>query len=63
MAKREKRLQKGIDSLEKQIEIHKDKKENASFLGKKDLERYYDKEIEKLEERRRERQEKLNRKE
>jgi hypothetical protein len=48
MAKRKKRLQKGIDSLEKQIEFHEEKKKLARELGQEELFRYYTKEIEAL---------------
>lgn len=62
MAKREKRLKKGIDSLQEQIEIHKVKKQIAEELGQEELARYYGKEIESLKKRREEREGKLNRK-
>ncbi len=48
MVKREKRLEKGIKSLGKQIELHKDKMEKAIKEGDRDLEGYYKKEIEGL---------------
>ena len=47
--KRKKRLEKGIKSLRKQIEIHKEKLENAKKDGNEDLTRYYLKDIERLE--------------
>ena len=49
MTKREKRLLKGIDSIEKQIEIHKEKLRKAKEDKDEYLERYYEKEIESLE--------------
>lgn len=49
MVKREKRLLKGIESIEKQIEIHKEKLKHAREDNDGYLERYYDKEIESLE--------------
>ena len=45
MAKRKKRLEKGIESLERQIKLHEDKKANALEEGKIELARYYIKEI------------------
>ncbi len=45
MAKRNKRLEKGIDSLEKQIQIHEKRKEKAVELGQEELVNYYEKEI------------------
>lgn len=50
MPNRKKRLKKGIESLEKQIEIHKEKKKIAEETGNEELTDYYDKEIESLEE-------------
>lgn len=47
MAKRDKRLQKGIESLEIQRKIHLEKRKHAKELGEEELVRYYDKEIEK----------------
>ena len=44
-----KRYKKGIESLEKQIEIHKDKLENARKRGDIGLADYYEKEIEHFE--------------
>ena len=49
MVKREKRLKKGIDSLEKQKEVHEQKLEKAINEGDEYLERYYTKEIAALE--------------
>ena len=43
--KREKRLEKAIDSLEEQKRLHEGKKKVAEELGQEDLVRYYDKEI------------------
>ena len=59
MAKREKRLKKGIDSLEKQKQLHLEKRKLAEKLGQEELVRYYDKEIESLEKRKKDREEKL----
>lgn len=46
MTNRKKRLKKGIESLEKQIEIHKEKKRVAEERGDEFLEDYYAREIE-----------------
>ena len=45
MAKRKKRLEKGISSLQKQIDFHLSKKDKASKEGKLELVNYYGKEI------------------
>ncbi|MEK6906816.1 MAG: hypothetical protein AABW81_04305 [Nanoarchaeota archaeon] len=45
MASRKKRLEKGINSIEEQIEIHEEKRKIAEDLGQEELIRYYDKEI------------------
>ena len=39
-------MQKGLESLEKQIKIHEQKKEEAEKMDKKELAGYYEKEIE-----------------
>ena len=62
MVKREKRLEKGIISLEKQKLLHEEKKKLAEELGQEDLVSYYTKEIESLEKRKKDRENKLNRK-
>ena len=49
MAKREKRLEKGIHSLDEQRKIHLKKRKAAEELGNEELVRYYDKEINKFE--------------
>jgi hypothetical protein len=49
MAKRKKRLKKGIESLNKQIEIHKLKQEKAKEEGNIERVGYYEKEITRLE--------------
>ncbi|MEK6925777.1 MAG: hypothetical protein AABW50_00715 [Nanoarchaeota archaeon] len=61
MAKRSKRLKLAIESLEKQKELHLVKKKIAEELGQEELVRYYEKEIESLEKRRKDREEKLER--
>ena len=50
MTNRKKRLEKGIDSLDEQIELHKEKKKIAEEKGNLDLVSYYDKEINAKEE-------------
>jgi hypothetical protein len=42
---RKKRLKKGIDSLEEQIQIHKEKLKKAEEADLKELVGYYEKEI------------------
>lgn len=49
MVNRKKRLEKGIESLNKQIKVHKEKREEAMSDENIDLEKYYAKEIEGLE--------------
>jgi hypothetical protein len=61
MAKREKRLEKGIESLEEQKKIHQEKREIAEELGEEELVRYYDKEIKKFEKEKIKKKEKLDR--
>ncbi len=60
MVKRKKRLLKGIKSIEEQIIFHQEKKKIAEKLRQEELARYYGKEIESLERRRDDRQEKAN---
>tara|TARA_Y100000034_G_C6667703_1_gene292984 strand:- start:1 stop:186 length:186 start_codon:yes stop_codon:yes gene_type:complete len=45
---RKNRLRKGIESIEKQIEIHKKKKKEAEKESKLELAEYYGKELKKL---------------
>ena len=47
--KREKRAEKSIESLEKQINLHKTKQKNALESGNKELYEYYNKELSKFE--------------
>ena len=47
--KRKKRLAKGIESLQEQIEIHKEKLREAIEEGDEDLASYYEKDISRLE--------------
>lgn len=46
MVNRKKRLKKGLESLQKQIEMHKKKLQEAEKQGKIELFDYYKKEIE-----------------
>lgn len=46
MASRKKRLKRGIGSLEKQIELHEEKRKKAIKEDKLELVEYYKKEIE-----------------
>ena len=48
MANRKKRLKKGIESLQKQIEIHEQKLKQAEKEGKLELAGYYEKEIKNM---------------
>ena len=47
--KRKKRLEKGIQSIEEEIKIHKEKRNKAKEEGNSELAGYYDKEIAGLE--------------
>ena len=49
MAKRRKRLKKGIESIAKQIELHKEKLRAAQKSGDIGLADYYEKEISSME--------------
>ena len=49
MTNRKKRLKKGLASIGKQIELHEEKKESAHEKGSLELEGYYGKEIQRLE--------------
>ncbi len=46
MPNRKKRLEKGIESLQKQISLHEEKLKRAEDEGKIELVGYYEKEIE-----------------
>lgn len=61
MVKREKRLEKAIDSIELQIQKHEEKKKHAQEFGQEELVGYYTKEIESLKNRKKDREEKLAR--
>lgn len=60
--KREKRLKKGIESLEIQKGLHGEKLKNAEEKGNIELADYYAKEIRAIEERIEDRKKKLERK-
>lgn len=45
MVNRKKRLKNGIESIEKQIGLHKEKKKRAEEEGKIELVNYYEREI------------------
>jgi DNA primase len=62
MGKREKRLEKGIESMKEQIILHQEKKTLAESEGKEELARYYRKEIESISERVENRASKIHRK-
>lgn len=47
--KRKKRLEKGIESIKEQIEIHEKKLAEAMVDGNEDLVTYYHKDIKRLE--------------
>jgi len=57
---RKKRLEKGIESLQEQIEIHEEKKKVADEQGNTELVDYYEKEIKAKEETKRKKQEILD---
>ena len=48
--KREKRAKKSVESLEKQIRLHKEKQKSAIESGNEELYEYYNKELSKFEE-------------
>ena len=60
MTNRRKRLVKGIESLQEQIELHKEKKNKAEENGDEELMRYYEKEIAAKEKTKQEKQEILS---
>jgi len=58
--KRKKRLKKGIESLQKQIELHEEKKRQAEEADMLELVNYYEKEIRAKEEDKKKKQELLD---
>ena len=57
--KRKKRLKKGIESLQWQIENHEEKLKAALAEGKEELARYYDKDISILEDQKKKKKDQL----
>lgn len=47
--KRKRRLKRGIESLQEQVEIHREKLKEAVNEGNEDLARYYEKDLARLE--------------
>ncbi len=62
MAKRKKRLEKAIKSLQEQKEIHREKRKQAQEAGDENLVRYYDKELVFIDEELKDKDDKLHRK-
>ena len=62
MAKREKKLERGIESLKKQEKIHEEKVKEDLIKGNEERARYHETELESLRRRIKDRQEKLHRK-
>ncbi len=60
MTNKKKRLEKGVNSLQEQIDFHKEKKETAQEQGNIELVDYYEKEIRAKEETRKRKQEILD---
>jgi phage shock protein A len=60
MTNRKKRLQKGIESLQGQIQEHEAKKQRALAEGKTELADYYRVEIEGIEKSKRNKEDKLD---
>lgn len=54
-----KRIKKGIDSLEKQIKIHEEKRKIAQEEGEIELEDYYNREIKSLKKAKEKREKKI----
>ncbi len=61
MAKRKKRLEKGIESIEEQIKVHRQKLKDAQINGLFELVEYYEKDINRLEKQKEQKKEKLER--
>ncbi len=59
--KRKKRLAKGIESLQEQIEIHEGKLREAVEEGDEDLARYYEKDLNRLKGEKEKKREKMGR--
>jgi len=59
MTNRKKRLQKGIESISKQISLHERKKSAAIESGEIELADYYEKELKSLKDSKKNKEEKL----
>lgn len=57
--KRKKRLEKGIESIKKQIDIHRQKLEEAREKGADELVDYYERDLDRLEKQKSQKEEKL----
>ena len=60
MTNRKKRLKRGIESLDKQIELHKEKLKQAETQEMLELQNYYEKEIESLKQRKKDKEDILD---
>jgi len=56
---RRKRLEKGIESIEKQIKVHEEKLKEAEEAGQEELMTYYLKDISRLEKQKEQKENKL----
>jgi len=56
---RRKRLEKGIESIEKQIKVHEEKLKEAEEAGQEELMTYYLKDISRLEKQKEQKEDKL----
>ena len=56
---RKKRLEKGIESVEEQIKVHKEKLKEAEEAGQEELVSYYHKDISRLEKQKEQKENKL----
>ncbi|MCX6746694.1 MAG: hypothetical protein NTU63_01000 [Candidatus Pacearchaeota archaeon] len=56
---RKKRLEKGIESVEEQIKVHKEKLKEAEETGQEELVTYYYKDISRLEKQKEQKEDKL----
>jgi len=56
---RKKRLEKGIESVEEQIKVHKEKLKEAEEAGQEELVTYYHKDISRLEKQKEQKEDKL----
>ena len=56
---RRKRLEKGIESIEKQIKVHEEKLREVEEAGQEELVTYYHKDISRLEKQKEQKEDKL----